>query len=252
MRKPTPLADLALGFAALTRIPVPGIPPTGEGHLGKAAWTFPIVGAMVGLLAGGVAVGAETLGFAPWLAAMLAVLAQVLVTGAFHEDGLADLADGFGGGHDRERKLAIMRDSRIGVFGVVAVVFSLALRVGALADLPDLALVPVAMLAAGAASRMAMVPVMAFGTPARTDGLGAGAGRPGGPGVVLALLLGTGGAVAALGLVVGAGAAGAALIAAGVVTGLARRQIGGYSGDVLGAIQQAAETTFLLVLTIMV
>ncbi len=138
-----------------------------------------------------------------------------------------------------------MRDSRTGAFGVVAVFFSLSVRIGAIAALAE----PVAgLVAAAGVSRMAMVPVMAWGVPARKDGLGAGAGRAGRLAALAALVLGVGAALLLLGPVAGNAAAGAALVAAGAVTWLARRHVGGYTGDVLGAVQQIAEMAALLCL----
>ena len=110
------------------------------------------------------------------MAAVLAVGAGALATGALHEDGLADMADGFGGGSTRERKLAIMRDSRIGVYGVIVLVVVLAAKVGAIADLEGTGLVIAAMVAAAGVSRAAMPAVMLWLDPARAEGLAADAG----------------------------------------------------------------------------
>ena len=99
-------------------------------------------------------------------------------TGAFHEDGLADTVDGFGGGRDREHKLAIMRDSRHGTFGILALVLSVGLRAAALAAIGDPIHAGLALVAAHAASRGALPPLMRLLAPARPDGLGAAAGRP--------------------------------------------------------------------------
>ena len=109
-------ADLFSAAAFLTRLPVPAAHvPTGG--LAQAARAFPVVGAGVGAAAGGVLWLAAQAGLPPLVCALLALAAAALVTGALHEDGLADLADGLGGGRDREAKLRIMRDSRIGAFG---------------------------------------------------------------------------------------------------------------------------------------
>ena len=112
----------------LTRFPVgSSIAPTTK--LSATVWTFPLVGALVGLFGGMMFVICNWIGLPVWLSAGAAIGATYLATGGLHEDGLADVADGFGGGTDRERKLAIMRDSRIGSYGVAAMVFSMLMRI---------------------------------------------------------------------------------------------------------------------------
>ena len=178
-------------------------------------------------------------------------LIGILVTGAFHEDGLADVADGFGGGWDHESKLGIMRDSRIGTFGVVAVVLSLGLRATAVAALAEPAAVASAVIMAGMASRAAILFVQRGLPPARTDGLGAGAGVPTVRGVAAATLLNLAAAVALLPLpVAGAAVVAIAIVVWGVAV-LARRQIGGFTGDVLGAVQQVSEIAALLAVVVL-
>jgi adenosylcobinamide-GDP ribazoletransferase len=239
------LADLRLAISFLTRLPLPhqgGLPP---GSLGRAMRFFPVAGLLVGALGGAVfALAHAILPAAP--AAVLALTATVAVTGALHEDGLADVADGFGGGADKESKLAIMRDSRIGSYGVVAVALGLALRATVLANLPSAGLVAGSLIAAHALARAAIPLVLLGLEPARADGLGAAAGRPT-PGVVttaavIALVI----AVAILPVIAAIAAALAAAVAAVAMAGLARRQIGGQTGDVLGAVEQVAETAALL------
>ena len=133
--------------------------------------------AAIGALALGLA---DRLGLPPLVCAGLAVGALVIVTGALHEDGLADVADGFGGGATRERKLEIMRDSRIGAYGAAALALSLILRVAALSALLDhgLGAAAAGLILAGAASRAAALAPLALLPAARADGLGAGAGAP--------------------------------------------------------------------------
>jgi adenosylcobinamide-GDP ribazoletransferase len=163
-----------------------------------------------------------------------------------HEDGLADTADGFCGGRDREEKLAILRDSRQGTYGVLAIVLSVLLRTAALAAIGDVIHAGLALIAAHAASRAALPAAMIGLTPARHDGLGAMAGTPRAGGAIAAALIGAATALAALGPVRGA----IALCLAGVMVfatvELARRQIGGHTGDVLGAFQQVGEIVILL------
>jgi len=228
----------------LTRLPVRA---TNDGlpALGGAAWAFPLVGLGIGLVAGVVYGVASGFGLTGWLAAVFAVTAQIALTGALHEDGLADVADGFGGGKDKPAKLAIMRDSRIGAFGVVALVLTLAARIGAIAALADSIAVIAALMVSGAASRAGMGLLMRTLPAARDDGLGHGAGTPDSDATMIALVI----AVAATLLLLGFGGGLAALIGTALgalgLAWLARRQIGGQTGDVLGAGQQASEVLCL-------
>src|SRR5207244_6537261 len=132
----------------------------------------------------------------------------IALTGALHEDGLADTADGFFGGHDRAARLAIMRDSRQGTFGVLAVVLSVLLRAAALAEIGDVIHVALALIAAHAASRGALPAVMWRLPPARADGLGAAAGTPRAPGVFAATAIGVLVGLTALGPMFGAASRG--------------------------------------------
>src|SRR5258707_10971782 len=124
--------DLKIGFIFLTRLPLTHQTPIAKGELSQALWTAPVVGVAVGLLGAGVYGLAQLLHLPPLPAAVLAVAATLVVTGGLHEDGLADVADGFGGGATRERKLEIMHDSRIGAYGAAALALSLVLRIAAL------------------------------------------------------------------------------------------------------------------------
>lgn len=243
------LADVRACAGLLTRIPMPGggeVGPEARSQLAGASWAFPVVGALIGAIGAVVFVLASAIGLPPWVAALLAVAATVLASGGLHEDGLADVADGFGGGLAPEDKLAIMRDSRIGTYGTLALILSVALRAAALAAIAEPLAAAAALVAAHTVAR-ACLPAVMRGVPlARADGLAAEAGMPesatvgtalGLAGLVAFVMLGVGTAVLAL-------AAGAAAAAAMAV--LARRQIGGYSGDVLGAVQQFAEIAILL------
>jgi adenosylcobinamide-GDP ribazoletransferase len=238
-------AGFALATAFFTRIPV----ATTASHVelfADAAWAFPLVGAGIGGIAALALLLAQLLGLGDWPAAVLAVLAGIVVTGALHEDGIADTADGLIGGADRDERLAIMRDSRHGTFGVVAIVLSVLLRAAALARIGEPIYAGLALIAAHAASRTALPCAMRVLAPARAEGLGAGAGRPSLPPAVAALAIGLLVSLAALGPargLVAIGLAGAAIFALGV---LAHRRIGGYTGDVLGAFQQIGEIVMLL------
>jgi adenosylcobinamide-GDP ribazoletransferase len=240
-----PRAGFTAAVAFLTRIPVTGY-SAGNWQLAASAWAFPLVGAGIGAVAALVFLLAQLVGIGDWPSALLAVLGGLLLTGAIHEDGLADTADGLLGGHDRDRKLAIMRDSRHGTYGVLAIVLSVGLRAAALAQIGEAVHAGLALVAAHAASRAALPAAMSALPPARDDGVGAAAGRP-----PLAAVLGAAAIAVAIGLaalgplrgVVALGLAGAAVCAAAA---LARHQIGGYTGDVLGAFQQIGEIMILL------
>src|SRR5438552_304450 len=239
--------DFAIATAVLTRLPV-GVEPPGEpGAIAAAGWAFPLVGAGVGALAALAFLFALLLGCGIPAATLIALLAGLAVTGGFHEDGLADTADGFGGGHDRDAKLAIMRDSRHGSFGILALVFSIGLRAAALAAIGDAIHLGLALVAAHAASRGALPAMMRVLAPARPDGLGFTAGRPNWAVALIAALIGGAIALAALGPGRGAMALLLGGIAIALMAMLARRQIGGYTGDVLGAFQQIGEIVMLLV-----
>ena len=239
------IAGFTAATAFFTQIPVKAAACHG-GRLADAAWAFPLVGAGIGGLAGLAFLLVQLLGLGDWPAAVLAVLASIVLTGALHEDGLADTADGLIGGHDRNQRPAIMRDSRHGTFGVVALVLSALLRAAALVGIGDPIHAGLALIAAHAASRAALPVAMFVLAPARADGLGAAAGRPSALLAIGALAIGLLTTLAALGPMRGAtafGLAGAAIFAMGV---LAHRRIGGYTGDVLGAFQQVGEIVILL------
>ena len=237
------------GFTAatafLTRIPV--APPPGALRLADAAWAFPPVGAGIGAIAAFVFLAAQLFGLGAWPASLLALLTSIIVTGALHEDGLADAVDGLFGGGDRDARLAIMRDSRLGAFGGLALVLSVGLRAAALAQIGEALHAGLALIAAHAASRALLPMAMRLSAPARADGLAAAAGRPGSAAAIGAVIIGAATALAALGPSQGALALGLAAIAVAAVAVLARRRIGGYTGDILGACQQVAETVILLV-----
>lgn len=248
--------ELIAATMLLTRLPVAqwaefdsGSDQT-PGHaarvLAAGVWAFPIIGAVVGLLGGMVAWGSRMLGLPPSIAALWALVAMALLTGGLHEDGLADTADGFGGGRTRERRLDIMRDSRIGSYGALALILITVLRAAAIAALPAPRLLPDLSVALSL-SRAGMIPLMTALPPARPDGLAAAIDRPR-PGLCLAVV-----SVTALAAVLLAGKRGAAagMLACMTVALLgraARRMIGGQTGDVLGCTAMLVETVALSVL----
>lgn len=234
--------------------------PLGDGayaplDFARMALALPIAGALIGATGAASLIAARICHLPPLVCALVAVATLSLATGALHEDGIADVADGFGGGATRESKLAIMRDSRIGAYGVLALCFSVVLRVAALASLLErsVALAALALIFAGAVSRVAgLLPMMRL-PPARTDGLGATVTAPAREVWVRASI-----ASAAFGLAPWLAGDGlgqvvvailAAFVVAAFIANLAKKQIGGYTGDVLGAAQQLAEIAILATLS---
>lgn len=243
-------AQFLTATTVLTRLPVaPREPETAplEGAVAASCWAFPLVGAGIGFIAAGAMMLATVLGLHNAAAALLGLVAAGLVTGAIHEDGLADTADGFGGGHTREEKLAIMRDSRQGSYGIIALIVTIGLRAVALTAIGDPIEAALALIAAHAASRAALPPALYLMHPAREDGLGATAGRPTLTATLVAVAIGAVIALGVLGPVKGLLALIVMAVAVGATAVLAQRQIGGYTGDVLGAFQQVGEIVMLLV-----
>jgi adenosylcobinamide-GDP ribazoletransferase len=239
-------SDLALALGLLTRLPI-HVHDTARGA--RAAWAWPLAGAVLGGLAALVGGAALALGLPAPVAGLVALGALVMGGGGLHEDGLADSADGLWGGWTQQRRLEIMRDSRIGSYGVIALLLGLGLRAVALALIfAGGALAgAVALVIAAMVSRAAMAGVMAALPHARADGLAQSHGRPPRATVLLAAALALAGALA-LGGGAGPIAAGAAALGALIVARLARARIGGQTGDILGAAQQVAEIAALLCL----
>lgn len=234
----------AVGF--LTRIPVPFAPDEAPRLTAAAPW-FPVVGAGVGTIGGGVLAlgtlipGAEAAG----VAAALGLAATVVATGALHEDGLADTADGLGVPGDRERRLAVMRDSRIGTFGALALLVWLLVGWSALRPL-ETADAILALVAAGALSRWAILVHALLGRPARPDGA-IHALRVGPVAGIAASVVAVLAAGLALGPGTGAISVGVALLAgAGTAVGV-RRALGGITGDTCGAAAAIAQVAVLVV-----
>lgn len=231
----------------LTRLPLGW---TGENatQTARAVWAFPVIGMLLGALGGCAFWLAVGLGLPPWLGAGWTLAVLLLATGALHEDGLADTADALGAEATPERRLVILRDSRIGTYGALALGLSLLIRLGALAAIGRPGAVLPSLMLAGALGRAAMIGVPLLLAPARGDGLGAGLGLPPvrsvAAGMGLAALLAfalfpPGRACAAL------GASSFALFA---VSAFASRRLGGYTGDIYGAVEQIAECAVLSLL----
>jgi adenosylcobinamide-GDP ribazoletransferase len=239
---PRLLPDLLSGFALLTRLPLPDHKGSGAG----SAWAWPLVGATLGGIAATVASLALWLGFTPGVVAGLALVLGALLTGGLHEDGLSDSADGLFGGWTRDRRLEIMKDSRVGSFGVLALVLVTLIRWSALTALLAEGS-PWTLIAVGALSRAPMAVLMAALPNARASGLSHATGRPS-PGVAL---IGAALATAIAFLFAGWATLPMLMLVALVSALLARTaeaRIGGQTGDILGATQQVAEAAALAVL----
>lgn len=237
--------QILTAFTFLTRLPLRG----GGDDVGRAAVWFPFVGLVIGALIGMIHVALSEL-TTPLVAASVAIAVGAAVTGGFHEDGLGDMADGFGGGWTKDRRLEIMNDSRLGTYGVVAIVATVVIRVAALASLTGwrtVALVAVVHLL----SRTWAMLTLGFARPARSDGLAAGlrahsgGGRMGLFAVAWFALAGV-----AVGPARAAVIGGIGLVGALATVGLSYRKIDGVTGDVLGGVEQVAETTGFVAATL--
>lgn len=241
--------DLTIATIFFTRVPLRYRGEIGPEDLSRALRCLPFVGLGVGLVSAGLAALALWAGAPALLAALLAVGGSILLTGCFHEDGLTDLADGFGGAFERQRKLEIMKDSRTGTYGAAALILSIAIRAAALAAVIEAGALWAVLPAAHILGRTVIPGFMAVTPQASTSGLASYHEPPrgavlwtalGGGALLTLLLAGPGlGLGPALGLILAAAAAALAL------RWLALRQIQGYTGDVLGAAEQLAEMAVL-------
>lgn len=227
----------------LTRVPLPGPATTADDLPPAVAW-YPLVGAAVGAAIGGAYLGLAQ-GFPAPVAAVLAVAAGLLLTGGFHEDGATDAGDGLGGGWTRERVLEIMKDSRIGAYGAMALWCLLSLRAASLVALGALA-VPAMLLAMcwgrWSASFLTRLPAIGSGLAKEVSGAVPGWA----PWLASAIALGCTALACHLGIDRAPWAACAALLAAVLWAAYLMRRLGGQSGDLLGAGNQLVEASVLL------
>lgn len=239
-----------------SRLPTPVLSFETEPHalpdFTRATWAIPLVGATIGACGAGMGLLAYWAGLSTALAAAITIATLVIITGAFHEDGLADSCDGLWGGATRERRLEIMKDSRIGTFGAAGLMLSLVLRIFAVTELFRLVgpMALVLVIGISAASRpLALIPILAL-PPAQGTGLAASVPMPATGALILACLGGlallAGGAFL-LQLLPGLGVSLVilTLVLMGAIR-IARTKIGGHTGDILGACQQLAEITLLI------
>jgi adenosylcobinamide-GDP ribazoletransferase len=240
---------LLAAIAFLTRLPTPGRLAFDAGDVARATLWFPLVGALIG--GAGAALATTLASHLPTMVTAVLILAlAALLTGAFHLDGLADTADGFGGGKTTDDVLRIMRDHSIGAFGVVALCLLLALKLTVLSSLIASGRAPMALVLGAGLSRWSAVPLARFSTYARRPGDGLGAaviGRIGGAEWLGATGLAVGGALAL------AGSLGAICLAAVALLTFAggvycHRRIGGITGDTIGANIELSEALVYLLL----
>lgn len=240
--------DVAAAAGLLTRLPIRVNTERAQNRGAAAAWSYPFIGAVLGAISSFAGLTALAFGMPVGISAAIALIVGIFVSGALHEDGLADTADGFWGGWTPERRLEIMRDSRIGTYGVLALGLSLLIRWSLLSNLIEAQSLFICLVAASAAAQAAMVALWATLPSARSSGLAASNGRPGRKtaygtvgcaGLILFWLVGVVQTVAIL------------LALAVIVLGLrqlAMGKIGGYTGDVLGAAQQVSVIVALTIL----
>lgn len=235
--------DVAQALTLLSRLPMRTV---AHDRGARAAWAYPLAGMVIGGLAALGGAVAHGMGLPAPLAAVVALGVSVISTGAIHEDGLADAADGLWGGWTVDRRLEIMKDSHVGTYGVIAIFLSLGARWSALwllfAQGPMTA--ALALVASAALSRAVMPCLMAALPHARATGLSHSQGRPSPATAALGLGVGCGIAVLLTGGA-GLGAAIWALLAAAAAARIAQVKIGGQTGDILGATQQMAEIAVL-------
>jgi adenosylcobinamide-GDP ribazoletransferase len=215
-------------------------------EIARACAAFPLVGAGIGIVASLALLAAFELGLHPLACALIALASAVILTGALHEDGLADFSDGLGAGRSREQRLQIMRDSRIGVLGTLAIVFGVGVRAAVLSGLSSPEVAVAGLIAAASMSRAVLPAVMHWQKPARADGLSNAFGKPSRGHVAAAVALGMALTFLCVGVLATIVVTLAVAVAAAAVAGLAQRMLGGHTGDVLGAVQVVAETLALI------
>ncbi len=240
------LKDTLLAHSLLTRLPIQ-LDEAAYEQGARAAWAYPLVGIMTGTFS---SIGAQIalwMGLPLWCAALVALAVAIIVTGAMHEDGLADCADGFWGGWDPAMRLKIMKDSQIGTYGVLALILIIGMRFGALLEVLRWENWVLPLIAIHIASRAVMPAVMSILPHARDTGLSNSVGRISPKSALIAAGLG------AIALALGVGVYGlvmtcVAAVAAFSCIRLARLKVGGQTGDVCGASQQVTEVALLLAL----
>ena len=250
--------DIVDCIAFFSRLPVPpilGKVSQGMPDLPRSTRALPFVGLFLALVAMVPATLFDVLAFtAPLptlLLAAMTIATMAIITGGLHEDGFADVADGFWGGHTKERKLEIMKDSRLGAYGAIALVFSLLLRVSILSYLFEnygVQVGGIAYIASCVVSRVPILHVWYTMPPARTNGLSASVGQPKFQSYAIGVALGAVTTAICIvpyfGLISALSAFTMVALSAVLVVRTANKHIGGQTGDVLGSSQQLGEIAF--------
>ncbi|WP_282093234.1 adenosylcobinamide-GDP ribazoletransferase [Epibacterium ulvae] len=243
--------DILVAMVLLTRLPLPPLHSQTFNRQSISTWSFSLVGAIITVPLCLLAYGLLSFGLIAPVTAVLFVAGQMLLTGAMHEDGLADTADGFWGGFTPERRLEIMKDSQIGTYGVLTLIISVSLR-----GLCYTALFSAGGLWGGIAiamlSRATMPALMRYLPHARSSGLSQSVGRPEGRYCSIAILLAMGFACAFLNISTVFALTFTATCTTLAIGAVARRKINGQTGDVLGACQQLSEIAMLSVLMLLI
>ncbi len=243
--------DLISAIRFLTRLPFPMTTPP-KRTIMLASWSFPIVGVIVGSFGAFSILLAHLVNIPTVAIALIALLFMAFLTGALHEDGMADIADGFGGGKNRDNKLSIMRDSQIGTFGALTLFAILGLKtiaISALLESESIWMASAAIIATHATARASMVPVAYFLPLASESGLAQSAGKPHQSTVLISISIAVLISLVLLPILSAITATIVSIATTAIIAILAFRQIGGYTGDVLGAVEQSCETTMLITLT---
>ena len=242
------LSDFFIALSLLTRIPINIDHDNVDERARKASWAYPLVGALVGSVAAMIAYILNFFGLPITICTIMALLTMVALTGGIHEDGLSDCADGFGGGTDKDSILKIMKDSRIGSFGTIALVLIILGRYGSMSELLKIDQLFWPLIAAGAISRVPMVGAMVYIKPARNNGLSVSVGAPPKFSFVIALIIGILSCVLVVGILSVLVLLGVGFITM-IIFYIANEKIGGQTGDVLGASQQFAELVALSIIS---
>lgn len=236
------LRDPVRALGLLTRLPLPVAGHSAIERGAAAAWAYPLAGMVIGAIVSVAVAIALWLGISPGITAAVALVVSVMLTGAMHEDGLADSADGLWGGWDPARRLAIMKDSHIGTYGVIALVLGMLIRWLALIAVISADAYWAVLIGTGAVSRAGMVVLMGAMRHARADGLSHHVGHPD----ARTVWVGIGIAGFAGFMTLGFGPSLTAVVAVTICGLIARAKIGGQTGDILGATQQVTEMVILI------
>ena len=234
------LSDILIALSLLTRIPVNLDHQDVDERAKQATWAYPLVGALIGAFAAFIANIANFFGLPFSICAILSLITMAIITGGMHEDGLSDAADGLWGGKNKDSILTIMKDSRIGSFGAIALILVIIGRYASINDLIKIEALFWPLVAAGAVSRVPMVGAMVFMQHARSDGLSVSVGKPPQFSLIVAAVIGTLACLVSVGIL-GLLVVLCACLGAFPIFFMAYKKIGGQTGDILGASQQAAE-----------